>query len=70
MHLILTLNDKLALIDYYLDHHYLTDDPVGLKLCRTTSGDPRIIFGKVGQSSFLCDTTLPYVININQLMII
>ena len=35
--------------------HVWTEYPIGLKLCRTTSGCPRIIFGKVGQSSFLCE---------------
>ena len=53
-----------------LGHNYLTKYPIGLKLCRTTPGCPSIIFGKVGQSSFLVkfDTTMPYMVKIAQLM--
>ena len=48
-----------------------TEYPVGLKLCRTTLGCPRIIFGKVGQSFCFVkfDTTMPYMVKIAQLMI-
>ena len=53
--LFLTLNGKLALIGYKLGHNYLTEYPIGLKLRRATSGCPRIIFGKVGQSYFFCE---------------
>ena len=49
----------------------LTEYPVGLKLCRTTLGCPRIIFGKVGQSFCFVkfDTTMPYMVKIAQVMI-
>ena len=46
--LIFTLNGNIS-------HHYLTEYPIGLKLCSATPGCPRIFFGKVGQSSFLCE---------------
>ena len=47
-------------------HNYLTEYPIGLKLCRTTPVCPRIIFGKIGQSLFFVkfDTTMSYMVKI------
>ena len=67
--------NECAIIDTIYTRSVRTDynviRPVGLTLCRTTLGCPRIIFGKVGQSCCFVkfDTTMPYMVKIAQLMI-
>ena len=49
------------ILEVCLGHNCLTEYPVALKLCRTTLGCPRIIFGKVGKCFCFVkfDTTMP-----------
>ena len=71
--LILTLNGKLALIGYSLGHNYLIENPVGLKLCRTTPRVPKDHFCKSRPKLIFfvkLDTTMPNMVRIAQLMIL